>query len=59
MVTAQNGKISSAVGEGTLFNIFNPGTVYTERHLVFGFACYRAGMASDTFPGINNKTVIH
>jgi hypothetical protein len=59
MIAPENGKISPAVGKGSLFNILHPGAIHTERHLVFGFACDRACMASDTFPGIDNKTVIH
>jgi hypothetical protein len=59
MVTPKNSKISSAVRKRSLFDIFHPCSVHTERYLVFGFACNRACMTSDTFSGIDNKTVIH
>jgi hypothetical protein len=59
MVAPKNGKISSAVGKCPLFYVFDPGTIHSERHLVFGFACHCTCVTPDTLSGINNKAVIH
>jgi hypothetical protein len=59
VVASHDSKKPSAVRENTLFNIFNPGAVYTNGHFVFRLACDCTCMTSDTFSIIKNKSVFH
>lgn len=59
MVAACNLKYATSVGENALLDVFDPGPVHSHRHLVFGFARYRAGVTTDALAVIDYKTVFH
>jgi hypothetical protein len=59
MITAMNRKFPSVVGEHTFFDVFHMGSVYTDRYIVLTFTDNGAGVAANTHPIINNKSVIH
>ena len=51
-------KVTTVVGEGARFDIFDPGSVHAERDFIFTFTGSGAGVAADAFPVINNETII-
>ena len=59
VVAAHYGKKPSRVGESSLFDVFHPRSINTDRNLVFRFARDRAGMTADTFAVIYDETKVH
>ena len=55
LVAAHDGKMSGRFGELTLFDVFDPGTIYSQRYVVFAFARDSARVASDTGLAIEKK----
>lgn len=41
------------------FDIFYPGPVHAERHIMLGFAGYRTGVAANALAIVDNKSKIH
>lgn len=41
------------------FDLFNPGPIDTDRHLMFRLASCRTGMATNALTVINNESVLH
>jgi hypothetical protein len=59
MVAAEHGKYPARIGEGSFFDLLDPGAKNTYRHFVFAFASSRTGMTAYTFPVVNNKSIFH
>jgi hypothetical protein len=59
MVTAQHGKIALRIGEFPLLHVFDPGAVHPEWHLMFFLTRHTAGVATDAFAVVNEKTEFH
>ena len=59
MIAAHHAKKPSRVGKIALFDIFYPGPINADRHIVFRFTGDRASVAADTFAVINYETKIH
>lgn len=58
MIAARYLETAAHVRISACFNILNPGAVDSQGHLVFGFACSRTGMTSDTLALVDEKSVI-
>jgi hypothetical protein len=52
-------KKPARVGKLAFFDVFYPSSIDADRNFVFRFARYCAGVAADTLPVINNKTIVH
>jgi hypothetical protein len=59
MITAQHRKKAACLRVLTLFNVFNPGAISADWYFVFRFAGNRAGMATNTFAMVNQKSDFH
>ena len=59
MIAARDLKYSTRVGENPLLDVLDPSPVHAHRHLVFGFARHRAGVASDALAVIDYEAVFH
>jgi hypothetical protein len=59
VVAAHHRKKTARVGKSSLFDILDPGSIDADRNFVFRFTRHRAGMTTDTFAVIDDKTVIH
>ncbi len=47
--------MAGSCGELALFDVFDPGAVDAEGHVVFGFACHRAGVAADAAGAVEQE----
>jgi len=59
VVAARDLKYAARVGVDAFLDILHPGTVHAHRHLVFGFARHRAGVAPDALAVIDYEAVFH
>ena len=59
MVTAQHSKVASCIGEGSFFDIFHPGAVHSQGHLVFLFTGHTASVTANAFAVIDEKAKFH
>jgi hypothetical protein len=59
MVATQHGKMPLRMGKCAFLDVFDPGTVHPEGHLVFFFACHTTRMATDAFAVVNQKSKFH
>ena len=59
MIAARDLKDAASVGKHSLFDVFDPGAIHTDGHMVLCLACDRAGMAADALAIIDNETVFH
>ena len=59
MIAARDLKDAASVGVGALLDVFDPGAIHAERHVVLGFAGYRAGMTANALAVIDDKSVLH
>ena len=58
VITARHLEVAAHIGERSRFNILDPRTVHTKRHLILGFARGGTGVTPDTLSLINKKSVI-
>ena len=59
MVTSVYKKIAARIGKLAFFNIFDPGTIDANWHVMFRFTRYGTGMTAYTLALIDNKSVFH
>jgi hypothetical protein len=59
MVTAQHSKVASCIGEGPFFDVFHPGAVHAQGHLVLLFTGYTARMTANALAVVDKKTKFH
>lgn len=59
MITAQHGKETARIRVFAFLNIFDPGAISADWYFVFRFAGNRAGMATNTFAVVNQKSDFH
>ena len=59
MVTAVYQKIATRIGKFTFFNVFDPGAIDANGHVMFRFTGNSTGMAAYTLALVNNKSVFH
>jgi len=59
MVAARDLKYAARVWESAFLDIFDPGPVHANRHLVLGFARHCAGVTSDALAVIDYEAVFH
>jgi hypothetical protein len=59
MITARNLEYAPSVGVEAFFDVLHPGSIHANGHLIFSFACDRAGVASDAFAIIDYESVFH
>jgi hypothetical protein len=59
MITTMDRKFPGVVGEQTFLYVFHMGAVNTNGDIVLTFTDNGAGVAANTHPIINNKSVIH
>jgi hypothetical protein len=59
MIAAHHAEKAASIWKFSLFDVFNPSAINTERHLVFRFAGDRAGVTADTLAVINDEAKIH
>jgi hypothetical protein len=59
VVAPHYGKQPACIGKSSLFDVFDPGAVYSDRHFVLGLARDGTRMAADTLSVIDNEAKIH
>jgi hypothetical protein len=59
VITPVDKKIAPRIGKLAFFNIFDPGTIDANWHVMFRFTRYGTGMTADTLALIDNKSVFH
>jgi hypothetical protein len=59
MIAALYGKNSTGARELSFFNVLHPGSIHTDREIVFLFACNRAGMTANALAIVDNEPVVH
>jgi len=59
MITPHDGKQSPGVRKDAFFNLFDPGSIDADRHVMLRFAGCRTGVAANTFSIVNYKSVSH
>ena len=57
VITAENGEEPLGVGPGSLLDVLDPGSVDSERDLMLGLACDRAGVTADAEVLIDDEAV--
>jgi hypothetical protein len=58
VIAACDLKVTAHGGVRAYFNIFDPGAIHTKRHLVLGLARSGAGVTSDAFTLVDEKSVV-
>src|SRR5262245_44203276 len=58
MITALHGKDAARGWEFSLFHVFDPGAVYTDREVMLLLARHGASVTADAFPVVDDKAVI-
>ena len=59
MIAACHLKYAARVGKDSFLDVLHPGPIDAHRNLVLGLAGNGAGVASDAFSVIDDKTVFH
>ena len=59
MIAPHDRKQPSCIGKCSLFDVFYPGAIYADRHLVLGLAGDRAGVAADALSVVDYEAKIH
>ena len=57
MIAAIDEKIATRVGEFSAFNVFDPGAVNANGHIMLGLTRDGAGMAANTLALVNDKCI--
>lgn len=59
MVAALDGKQPPGIREFTFLDVLDPGSIHTDREVVFLFARHRAGVTTDALTVVNDESVFH
>jgi hypothetical protein len=57
VIAAIDKKIAARVGKLTFFDVLDPRSVNANGNIMFGFACYSAGMTANTFALVDDKGI--
>ena len=55
MITSLNRKDPACIGEFPFLDIFYPGPIHADRHIMFLLASYSAGVTSDAFTIVDDE----
>ena len=59
MVAAMHAEFTGRVGVFALFDVLHVGSIHANRDIMFGFAGYGAGMASDALSIVYDEAIVH
>jgi hypothetical protein len=59
MIAACHLKNAARIGKFSSFDVFDPGAIHPDWHLVLGLTRDGAGVASDTLAVVDDETVFH
>jgi hypothetical protein len=59
VVAAHDGEDAPGIGKKPFFNLFDPGSKYPDRHFMLLLAGCGAGVATNTFAVIDDKSELH
>jgi hypothetical protein len=59
VVAAHDREKAARFGESPLFDLFDPGTVDANRHLMLGFTGRRTGVTTNALSIVNDKSIFH
>src|SRR4051812_46198087 len=59
VIATVNGEQTAGMRINALLNVLDPGAVHPQRHVMFGFTRYGAGVTADALTVIDDEAVVH